>query len=84
MLKSSFFLLTSMRKIPVKKHLPRSEVFSEPLPSKTSSDFVNEVSNTQKPIIRPSRDVTAAMKACISLESFDLVFSKTLSETDLN
>lgn len=55
--------------------------FSKTLPSKTSSDFVNKVSNIHRQITHPTQDVTAEMKACVSLESFDSVSNETLTET---
>ncbi len=77
------FSLTSLRNILtiLVKQLLHSEVFSEPLPSETSSDFVNKVSNIHRQITHPAQDVTVEMKACVSHESFDSVSTETLAET---
>lgn len=77
------FSLTSLRNILtiLVKLLLHCEVFSEPSPSETSSDFVNKVSNIHRQITHPAQDVTVEMKARVSLESFDSVSTATLTET---
>lgn len=49
--------------------------------SKTSTDFVNKVSDIHRQITHPSQDVTVEMKAGVSLESFDSVSTETHTET---
>lgn len=75
--KSSLTLMRNSLIILVNPVLHTLRFLSEPLPSKTSSDFVNKVSNTHRQITRPTQDVTVKMKACISLESFDSVSTKS-------